>query len=789
MSKDTRFPERFRLATRLLIRMVPLFAVSTFAAATVDAATLYDADQVAVIELDFAQENWDAILDSLVVEGEEFRLTGSAVVNGISFDSVGVRYKGNSSYDLHRAKNPLNIKLDYIIEDQLFEGYGTLKLSNCFRDPSFLREVLGYEIYRKYTPASSAAFADVYVNGTLIGLYVNVQSVDGEFLDEHFAGDDPLYKGEMRGQPPPECVSGPPGVWTYMGDDSFCYEFFYELIRDSEWEPLIEFLDAFNNRPEEIEEILSLDRHLWKIALDILTVNLDGPVNAPHNFYLCGDETGRFTHVPWDMNEVFGAFTRLMQEQGPPENLGLSEMQELDPFLNADHPGMPLLSLIFQSERFRKMYAAHVRTLIAENFANGSYIVRAEELREIIDPHVLADPNKLYPYEYYVRNLYETVGDGHDIVVGIAELMDVRSVYISALEPFSAAAPVIEDVNHGSPAPYSETWVTAAVDYADTVFLARRAAPSDMFETTIMEDDGEHNDDAPGDGVYGAFVQVEAAGIQYYIYAENKNAAAFSPERAATEFYTMPVAGDLVINEFLALNDTTIADQDGEFDDWVELRNNSGASIQLEGFSLSDDPGEPGKWLFPAVEIDAGGWLVVWTDDDEEQEGLHANFKLSGSGESVVLSDVGGTVLDLVSFSAQDQDISTGRFPDGEGAFEKMTPTFAAENEQGGSGTSGGAETPSPPERLSLRGNYPNPFNPHTTIAFTLPGQAEVELRIYDVRGRLVRTLDPGVLEAGAHSLQWNGLNDTGNAAVSGVYICRCEAGGTVALDRMVLLR
>ena len=65
-------------------------------------------------------------------------------------------------------------------------GYKTLKLSNVFRDPSFLREVMSYEIGGNYMPASKANYAKVYVNGLYLGLYNNTESVDKIFLKKYF---------------------------------------------------------------------------------------------------------------------------------------------------------------------------------------------------------------------------------------------------------------------------------------------------------------------------------------------------------------------------------------------------------------------------------------------------------------------------------------------------------------------------------------------------------------------------------------------------------------------------
>ncbi len=98
-------------------------------------------------------------------------------------------------------------------------------------------------------------------------------------------------------------------------------------------------------------------------------------------------------------------------------------------------------------------------------------------------------------------------------------------------------------------------------------------------------------------------------------------------------------------------------------------------------------------------------------------------------------------------------------------------------------------ETPAPrPTEVHLGPNYPNPFNPHTSIPFTLAAAGAVRLQVYDLRGRLVRTLWDGPLAAGAHRLDWDGRNAAGRPVASGVYLYRLEAGGQVHSRKLLKL-
>ncbi len=400
----------------------------------------YDINNINTIEITFSQSNWDQILDQLYAAGDEERLVGTAVINGEQFDSVGVRYKGNSSYNPNQIKNPLNIKLDHVIEDQELDGYGTLKLANVFKDPSFVRETLSYEIARKYMAASNANYIKVTINGTYLGLYTSVQSVDKFFMANHFFSNDyARFKGELTSGMPTLST-----IWGYFGMDSTSYFDYYELKSDYGWAELIEFLDILNNNSSLVEDVLDVDRHLWMLAFDNLMVNLDAPINFGHNFYLYKDGTGRFNPVIWDLNENFGGFSMLLSG-GP---LNVTQMQQLDPLLHISHPDYPIINKILPDPTYQKIYVAHMKTILEENFADGSYETRALEIQSIIDSEVQADPNKFYTYNDFLNNINNQVGGGPQSIVGLTQLMNARANYLSSLTLFQGIAPEITNITH-----------------------------------------------------------------------------------------------------------------------------------------------------------------------------------------------------------------------------------------------------------------------------------------------------------------------------------------------------
>ena len=143
-------------------------------------------------------------------------------------------------------------------------------------------------------------------------------------------------------------------------------------------------------------------------------------------------------------------------------------------------------------------------------------------------------------------------------------------------------------------------------------------------------------------------------------------------------------AQELIINEVMASNATTLADEDGDNEDWIELYNFGNEAISLEGFGLSDDYGDPFRWYFPDVEIKAGAYLLVWASGKnrrDPEKPLHTIFSISSAGEEVLLTAPDGTLLDELEPTNIPTDISIGRLPDDlEGWYFFDNPTPGAPN-------------------------------------------------------------------------------------------------------------
>jgi len=134
---------------------------------------------------------------------------------------------------------------------------------------------------------------------------------------------------------------------------------------------------------------------------------------------------------------------------------------------------------------------------------------------------------------------------------------------------------------------------------------------------------------------------------------------------------------NVVINEVMSLNSSTIKDEFGDYSDWIELYNTTLNALDLTGYYLSDDPDEPDKWTFPNIIIEPHGLLLIFASGRDTIGTLdpHASFKISSEGETIVLSNAYGEKIDELQVIALDQDLSFGRTVDGEIELETFYKT------------------------------------------------------------------------------------------------------------------
>ena len=492
---------------------------------------------ISTLNLQLSETNWDLLLDSIKKNRSNGRLTAtSTTFNGAQMTAAKVQYKGNSSYFNVRQsgskKLPFNIKI----------GDQTLKLANGFRDPSLVRDVLSYDIVRDYMIAPQAGFIGLQINGKSQGIYTNVTALDEAFFEKltkpqtntFFVKCDP----EWMTKPLANCPSGEKASLVFMGEDSTCYKSFYDMERlknPEAWKKFIQFVKILNQSPQQLESVLDVDQTLWMLALDNIMVNLDSYIGRlSHNFYLFYGNDGRFHPVIWDLNLSFVGFTLDGATERP---LTIQELQTLSPMLHATNPKRPLVSQLLKNPTYQRIYIAHYRTILKDWFANGKYLERAKNWQQLVESNLRNDENKLYPIETFKENLTKNVNLGSVEIVGIETLMKPRVEFLRNHPLFNKTPPKIAPPVENS-IPDGKMSIKVNIENAKRAWLVIRNSDAQPFSYLPLADDGQHNDDQPNDHHFGVVFEPRPAGFQYYIIAENDEAAATFPEKASKEYLT-----------------------------------------------------------------------------------------------------------------------------------------------------------------------------------------------------------------------------------------------------------
>lgn len=701
-------------------------------------SSLYDLNTIQKIEVFFTQSDWDYQMDTAKSGSEGYIFADSIRINDVLYDSVGVKYKGNSSYNSSNIKNPIHIALDEF-KNQDYQGYEDIKLGNGYADPSMIREVMAYNILSNYMDCPLSNFAQLYINGEYIGIYSNDESINKKFCSEHFySSDNTFVKCNPITNPSPATKSN---LKFIPSVDSTGYYNFYELKSDAGWNDLVNLCDSVTNGTNDLGISLDIDRIIWMLAFNNVSVNLDSYSGVfSQNYYLYKDNTNRFNPIIWDLNMSMGGFPYLGSGTTSMGTLTNTNMQQLSPTIHSGDPNWPLINDILNNPTYKRMYIAHMKTITEEFFADNTYESLVTQLQTTIDTAVQSDVNKFYSYSQFQNGLTENVVVGSYTVPGISNLMDARTTYLQSTTEFGYSAPSILTITASSSSPVINSTFDITANVSNTnsngVYLGYRFDYTDKFTRIEMYDDGLHNDGSNGDNIYGTSLSMLSAEMQYYIYAENDNAGIFSPQRAEHEFHSLSASiqtaqlGDVVINEFLASNQNDAIDEQGQHDDWIEIYNLTDNALSLSGLYLSDDVLNLTKYSFPASTfIPANGYVVIWADQDSSSSSeLHCNFKLGSTGDRIIFSNNLGEILDSISFGIQTTDVSIGRCPDGIGEFTVQAPsTYNAPNCYSGIDEQ---------ELIIQPSVFPNPSNGNFTVQLSQIGNYSLELT--DLTGKII---------------------------------------------------
>ncbi len=777
-----------------------------------DARLVYDDSQVAVVKITVDPTHLEYLYQN-VESDEHFPATvhfSNAYIDE-TIDSVGFRLRGNTSR--YSAKKSFKLSFNTFVPGRQFYGVDKINLNGEHNDPSIIRSKICWDFFQKLgMKASRAAHAAVYINDIYYGLYISVEHIDDEFVQNHFEDDSGnLWK----------CLY--PADLTYRGPEASNYHPYYDTTRPYElktnvdqydYSQLARLINIINNTPDELladslEKILIVTEVLKYFAINVLVGGWDDYWFLMNNYYLYYEPAiDKFHWIPYDYDNTFGIdwFNVDWTTTDPYQFMTIEETQ------GSGRGSRPLADRLMNNASYRNLYS-HFLSFFRENiFQLYLWESRLDSLKDMITPWAESDTYRTMDYEFNIADFHDsytyTSYSNMHVKRGIKEFVNLRDASILGQISWLDVEPSIYSLewfpkhpqpgdtihintsafSHGGLSEVLILYFPGNSSIADTINMAFQPVP----HTTIVEE---------ADRWIGVIPPLGHNGYSYYqlVAKGNNGLETFYPKnnRILIQIPTKDIIG-LVINEFLANNNYVNMDNVGEYDDWLEIYNTTSEDISLAGMYLTDKPDNLTKWEIPteAGSLTGGDFILIWCDENESQEGLHTNFKINTSGEflALVASD-GVSVIDSLTFGPQSADISYGRNPDGGDTwqlFEIPTPGFS-------NVTTGISENQISRDSYNLYQNYPNPFNPTTTIEFEIPKASNVTLKIFNIIGEEVTTLVSDRLTAGSYTYEWDA-----SSVASGIYMYRLstgslttesghyvagKAGEYVAIKKMILMR
>ena len=294
----------------------------------------------------------------------------------------------------------------------------------------------------------------------------------------------------------------------------------------------------------------------------------------------------------------------------------------------------------------------------------------------------------------------------------------------------------------------------------------------------------------PGDGAFieeGGMVVMEAENFTASIdrsgrsWSSNSDNAGFS---GASAMQVGPDDGLFIGSDVPTTSPELSFDMDitttGDYYAWVRVwapdRNANSVHVGVDGATHPGSKGIQTQTL--------GSW--VWLQQARGNGALTHTISTAGIHTFHVWMREDGAVVDKAIVTTDPNFV-----PSGEGPVEspRTSGEVVSERAKNGPELQIHSDNVQLPKEFALNGNYPNPFNPTTTISFALPEASNVTLEVFDLMGRRVATLISGEVAAGMHEKIWDAHSDAGAMVASGVYLYRLRAGAFVQVRRMVLMK
>lgn len=644
---------------RHLIWLVLIFAQSLSAQVFPGNGALYSHDHIPKIHIAinpdsledlYLQDNWY----SDYYYTAEFVFESQGVTDSI--ENIGFRFRGNTSRQ--KIKKSFKISFNEYDSGRRYRGVKKLNLNAETNDPSMIRSRTCWDLFRELDVASSRSnHVEVYVNGNYYGLYQNIEHIDNDFVGAYFGNNKGnLYKCTYPANL--DYISNNPNDYKLSPSDDRTYELKTNEELD-DYSSLADFIIFLNQSDDEdfrcqFSEYFNVNNYLKIAAIDVLIGNWDGYLYNNNNFYLYENPlTNRIEYIPYDLDNTWG-----IDWMGP--NWATRNIYN---YHRGDEP-RPLFTRLMAESDYRDIFTWYIRDILDNSYNTTQHQQNIENIHEFITASALSDPYRPLDFSFdendFLNALTQT-GASHvkKSVFGFGDLRKQKAY--QQLENTSIAPIVMEVKTDFTNLP--ESFMVSVYTDGPVTNTAEL-----IYSFNGIEQTGLNTSPVQNTLSFEVILPQDPVEVSYNIEVTGENALSRMVFCQSQTISINQLEPQVVINELVSSNQTVIADEHGDYDDWIELYNAGEVPVNLSKYYFSDKSAAPLLWQLPDVTMNPGSHLLFWADGQPEQGAMHTNFSVKAAGEHIYLfkkhnDDL--TLVDHVDMPAIPTDYSYGRETDG----------------------------------------------------------------------------------------------------------------------------
>ncbi|MCB9248746.1 MAG: CotH kinase family protein [Ignavibacteriales bacterium] len=581
---------------------------------------VYDDSEVAEIRITMNPGDLQYLYDYPEKENDSMMVSSINFKNALideTIDSVGIRIRGNTSRE--SAKKSFKLSFNTFIKGRKFYSLEKMNLNGEHNDPSIIRSKLCWDFFNNIGIVSSrASHAAVYINGDYYGLYISVEHIDENFIKKNFKDDSGnLWK----------CLYG--ANLTPLNNNNISA---YTLETNtgandfSELDTLTKIINntTLSNFENSIDKYFNVMEYLKIQAVDIITGSWDDYSVLSNNFYLYHDpSTDRFHWVPYDYDNTFGI-----------DWLGFDWANE-NPYTFGKllNQPRPLINRLLEIPRYKNMLSHFMEFYLETYMQAEKFNGHVDSIKTIIEAFALVDDYKSYDWGFTNED-FQNSFDAENFTIdphvkySIKEYNLLRKNSLNSQIDYVDSEPIIYNISLSNTKPaYDESIkVNASVFSVNPIQLAYaeleyKDGSKSNIPLTYTPVNNTNKVELNDNWETEIPVLGKNQNVKIRIYVEdNLGTNAFYPADGISIKTAGEITKEVVFSELMSSNVSTIQDNVGEYDDWLEIYNPQDTTVNLSGKFLTDKIDKLIKWQIPAnVKIEPKEQILIWCDEDQDQ--------------------------------------------------------------------------------------------------------------------------------------------------------------------------